>query len=67
MAKNIFTEHFISADIDARNAESRIGICTVFINRELPIMNSPWESDGTESYRMFPAVRRNCSVVIHEV
>lgn len=64
--KKLFTKHFISADIDARDAKSGIGICTVFINRELPIMNSSRESDGAERHTMFPAVGRHSPVVIHE-
>lgn len=64
--KKLFTKHFISADIDARDAKSGIGICTVFINRELPIMNSSRKSDGAERHTMFPAVGRHSPVVIHE-
>lgn len=65
--KNIFTKHFISTDINARDAKSGISICTIFINRELPIMNSPRESHGAERNTMFPPVSGHHSVVIHEV
>jgi hypothetical protein len=61
------TKHFISADIDASDAECGIGISAVFIDRELPVMNSSRESDGAERHTMLPAVCRDRPVVIHEV
>lgn len=61
------TQHFISADIDACYAERWVGICTVFINREFPIMNSSWETDGAKGDTMFPAISRYRSVVVHKV
>lgn len=67
MEEREFTKHFISADIDARYAESGIRICAVFINREFPVMNSARKADRAESDAMFPAVGRHSSVVTHEV
>lgn len=60
------TEHFIATDIDTSYAKSWICIRCVFINREFPIMNSSWEANRAESDAMFPTVRWNRSVVIHE-
>lgn len=61
------TKHFISADIDASDAECGIRISAVFIDRELPVMNSSRESDGAERHTMLPAVCRDRPVVVHEV